>query len=91
MNEPEIYHSPGRQRPRLLPGATLSGDYRIDCVERGNLQAIEVSVLWHSEGKGDEDLAVHEFWRKDADGAEAGRSPAARPLQHDAAAKPVEL
>ncbi len=33
---------------------------------------VEVSVLWHSEGKGDEDLAVHEFWRKEADGGELG-------------------
>jgi hypothetical protein len=24
-------------------------------------------VLWHTEGKGDEDMAVHEFWRCDAE------------------------
>ena len=24
-------------------------------------------MLWHTEGKGDEDMAVHEFWRRDAD------------------------
>ena len=23
-------------------------------------------MLWHTEGKGDEDMAVHEFWRRDA-------------------------
>jgi hypothetical protein len=28
---------------------------------------MEASVLWYSEGKGDEDMAVHEFWRQDAD------------------------
>jgi len=55
-----------------LPGATLSGEYRIEAVEAQLLQAIEVSVLWYSEGKGDEDLAVHEFWRKDADTGELG-------------------
>ncbi len=24
-------------------------------------------MLWHTEGKGDEDMAIHEFWRHDAD------------------------
>ena len=31
------------------------------------MKAIEVSVLWHTEGKGDEDMAVAEFWRRDAE------------------------
>ena len=35
-------------------------------ITREQIQAIEVSVLWYSEGKGDEDLEVHEFWRCDA-------------------------
>ena len=29
-------------------------------------------MLWYSEGKGDEDLAVHEFWRKDSDAGDWG-------------------
>jgi hypothetical protein len=49
------------------PGETLSGQYRIDARDASPVKAIEVSVLWHSEGKGDEDMAVHEFWRRDAD------------------------
>lgn len=49
------------------PGEMLSGQYRLDRVAPADVKAIEVSVLWHSEGKGDEDLAVHEFWRHDLD------------------------
>jgi hypothetical protein len=68
MNEPEIFIRLDDSGRAYAPGTCLSGDYRIDGVDRGALQAVEVSVLWHSEGKGDEDLAVHEFWRKAADG-----------------------
>ncbi len=49
------------------PGETLSGQYWIRSLAPIQVKAIEVSVLWHSEGKGDEDMAVHEFWRRDAD------------------------
>jgi hypothetical protein len=49
------------------PGETLSGQYWTTSIDRSEVKAIEVSVLWHTEGKGDEDMAVHEFWRWDAD------------------------
>jgi hypothetical protein len=52
------------------PGERLAGEYRIEGVTRHQVKAIEASVLWYSEGKGDEDLAVHEFWRRDADEGE---------------------
>jgi hypothetical protein len=58
------------------PGETLTGEYLLDGVSPAAVKAIEVSVLWYSEGKGDEDLAVHEFWRRSGeDGSllEAGR------------------
>ncbi len=45
------------------PGQVLSGEYRLEAIAPGAVKAIEVSVLWYSEGKGDEDMAVHEFWR----------------------------
>jgi len=56
----------GDQRVHL-PGEPLSGEYWIESLDTGQVRAIEVSVLWHTEGKGDEDMAVHEFWRRDAD------------------------
>ena len=49
------------------PGETLSGEYWIESLEASQLKAIQVSVLWHTEGKGDEDMAVAEFWRRDAE------------------------
>lgn len=52
------------------PGDTLSGEYRIESVPAHEIKAVEVSVLWYTEGKGDEDLAVHDFWRRSADGAD---------------------
>ena len=48
------------------PGETLSGRYMIDCDDPHRIKAIEASVLWRTEGKGDEDMAVHDLWRRDA-------------------------
>lgn len=45
------------------PGECLSGDYWIEGVEPNELKAFEVSVLWYTEGKGDEDFSVHDFRR----------------------------
>jgi hypothetical protein len=70
VSEPEVLIRLDDNCRAYAPGTTLSGEYRIDSVDGENLQAVEVSVLWHTEGKGDEDLAVHEFWRKDANGGE---------------------
>ena len=66
MNEPEVLIRLDDNGRAYLPGDCLSGEYRIEGIDEDNLEAVEVSVLWHTEGKGDEDLAVHEFWRKDA-------------------------
>jgi hypothetical protein len=46
-----------------FPGATLAGSYRLEGIAPEEIRAVEVSILWHTEGKGDEDLAVHDFRR----------------------------
>ena len=46
------------------PGDVLECEYQIDAVEPGQVQAVEASVLWYTEGKGDEDLGVHFFQRR---------------------------
>jgi len=46
------------------PGDILSGEYRIDASRLSEIKSVEVSVLWYSEGKGDEDMAVHFFHRR---------------------------
>ncbi len=45
------------------PGDCLSGNYLIEANSPDSIQAAELSILWHTEGKGDEDLAVHHFDR----------------------------
>jgi hypothetical protein len=47
------------------PSESLSGDYVFEGLSVEQIKAIEVSVLWFTEGKGDEDMAVHAFWRFD--------------------------
>ncbi len=44
-------------------GGELVAKWRVRRVSIDDLQSIEVSVLWHTEGKGDEDLHVHHFYR----------------------------
>lgn len=51
-------------RNRTYPGGSiLTGECQVDAVDAEELAALEVSVLWYTEGKGDEDLAVHYFQR----------------------------
>lgn len=57
------------------PGDVLAGEYRLESVAPSEVRAIEVSVLWYTEGKGDEDMAVHDFWRWSA---ESGDLPSQR-------------
>ncbi len=53
-----------RDRDQVFrPGDDLHIEFQIDAVQENEVQAIEASVLWFTEGKGDEDLGVHEFHR----------------------------
>jgi len=45
-------------------GDILHAEYQIDAIDPEDIQAVELSVLWFTEGKGDEDLAVHFFERR---------------------------
>ena len=44
-------------------GSALTARWLIARVPPEDIQGLEVSVLWHTEGKGDEDLHVHHFHR----------------------------
>ena len=48
----------------LEPGDILHCETQLDAVEPGAVMAVESSVLWYTEGKGDEDLGVHFFERR---------------------------
>lgn len=54
-------------RSEYQPGDTIAGSYCLAAPTEGEPAALELSVLWSTEGKGDEDLAVHFFDRIAAD------------------------
>ena len=43
------------------PGDCVTGYYRILDVKTDQINSVETSVLWHTEGKGDEDLTVIDY------------------------------
>jgi hypothetical protein len=52
------------QQHPYRPGEVLQCEYQLDAVEASDVHSVEASVLWHTEGKGDEDMAVHFFERR---------------------------
>ena len=51
------------QRAKYRPGELLTGTFYIGPCDLDDVKSVELSVLWHTEGKGDEDMAVHHFQR----------------------------
>ena len=71
MMEPLISIQIQNERFCYEPGDRIECDYQIDAVGAGDIQAVEASVLWYTEGKGGEDMGIHFFERRvptDADG-----------------------
>ncbi len=56
------------------PGAVLAGSFWLRGMTAEEVKTVETSVLWYTEGKGDEDMAVHAFWRASAEGSD-GMAP----------------
>ncbi|MBN2023388.1 MAG: hypothetical protein JW809_11420 [Pirellulales bacterium] len=67
MSEPAVSITLDDDARVYRPGETLLGEYRIERMDASDVKAVEVSVLWYTEGKGDEDLAVHQFERLSTD------------------------
>lgn len=63
MNEGSVRLLLDGNRRVYQPGETLAGEYRLESLKAVEPAAVELSVLWHTEGQGDEDLAVHYFER----------------------------
>jgi hypothetical protein len=72
MTEPLISICLEGQRKHYQPGEDLICEYQVDAVEATEIQAVEVSVLWFTEGKGEEDLSVHYFERRIPNDVEDG-------------------
>lgn len=65
MNQPQLTLRLDDPDHVYRPGQTLSGWFQAHEVPPDEITSIEVSVVWYTEGKGDEDLAVHFFERLD--------------------------
>src|SRR5215813_6241484 len=61
LRQPLISIQIDRAQQEFQPGDVLEGAFQIDAVDPGQLRAVELSVLWFTEGTGDEDMAVHYF------------------------------
>jgi hypothetical protein len=67
MSDPGVTVYLDREDPSYFPGETLSATYLVAPEAGRGVEAVEVSVLWYTEGKGDEDLGVHSFERLSAE------------------------
>ncbi len=45
------------------PGERLTGRYMVEDTQLRPARAVELSILWYTAGKGEEDMAVHHFER----------------------------
>ncbi len=63
ITEPLISLRICRPSGTFHPGEMLEFEYQIDAIEPREIRAVEVSVIWFTEGKGEEDLGVHFFER----------------------------
>ncbi|MEM9364907.1 MAG: hypothetical protein AAGD07_02850 [Planctomycetota bacterium] len=52
-----------REDARYEAGSQLLAEWRLRRVALDALQSVEVSILWQTTGKGDEDFSVHHFRR----------------------------
>lgn len=65
MKEPLVSVHLDNNRRHYFPGDILAGYYRFDSRSGPRVKAVEIAVLWQTEGKGETDLSVHEFFRMD--------------------------
>lgn len=67
--EPRVVIHLDHRKTVYEPGEILSGELRVDPSHGDELKAIELSVLWYTDGKGDQDLHVHYFrrWSQEGD------------------------
>lgn len=59
--DPDFAH----ELKRLSPGSLLNCEYRIELRQETQVTAVETSVLWVTQGKGQEDIGVHFFERRE--------------------------
>lgn len=70
MTQPCVHISLDDHARSFNPGDALKGQFHVEGIASQELRAAELSVLWHTEGKGDEDMSVHFFERLDLQNGE---------------------
>lgn len=55
----------------FAPGDLLRGSFVVDQADANEVRGAELSVMWHTVGKGEEDIGVHYFQRFATDGPDA--------------------
>lgn len=65
MSRPNVHLRISNAKPSFRPGDVLECECTVTVAEPVELQAVETSVVWRTEGKGEEDLGVHFFDRRD--------------------------
>ncbi len=50
-------------QPGYMPGDELKFNFQMQAIDPNRISAVETSVVWFTEGKGNEDLGVHFFQR----------------------------
>jgi hypothetical protein len=71
-DEPLLSICLGGGRKHYSGGDDITVEYQVDAIELAEIQAVEASILWFTEGKGEEDLGVHFFERRLPADAEDG-------------------
>jgi hypothetical protein len=64
MNAVDIQMRLDNPEPVYLPGDMLTGSYRLAADDMSAIKAVELSVLWCTSGKGDQDMGVHFFEKR---------------------------
>ena len=62
--EPMVHVDFDRPDRCYAPGASIAVRYEVDGLAERPLLAVERSILWYTEGKGEEDIGVHFFDRR---------------------------
>ena len=64
MSRPTVHLKICNSKPVFRPGDVLECECTVNAQEPIELQAVETSVVWRTEGKGEEDMGVHFFDRR---------------------------
>jgi hypothetical protein len=63
MNAVDVQVEINKRQMAFMPGDVLNATYRLISDDMPDIQGVELSVLWTTQGKGDTDMGIHFFER----------------------------